>query len=89
MLTAMADAHDGIVRYRMMAAVAVKLAMVLATSPYGDEKAREREVRDATMVAGHGRSWSLVVFYGHGGDGDMKCGFTLAQMVALVGRGGR
>ena len=85
----MADTHNGVVRSCMMAAVAVKLAMVLATSPYGDEKAREREVRDATMVAGHGRSWSSMAFYGHGGDGDVKCGFTLAQLVALVGRGGR
>ena len=36
-LTAMAGAHGAATRSRAMAAVVVKPAMVLATSPYGDD----------------------------------------------------
>ena len=67
---------------------AVKQATVLATSTYSDDQMREREVRDATVVAGHERGRSSVALRGHGGDGDMKCGFTLARMVALAGQEG-
>ena len=85
----MADAHGGITRSYVPALVAVKPAVVLATSPYSDDQTREREVGDATVVAAHERAQSSVALHGLSGDGDVKIGFTLAQMVALVGRGGR
>jgi len=40
-------------------------------------------------VAGHGRAQSSAAFSGHGDDGNVKCGFTSARMVALAGLGGR
>ena len=85
----MVDVHGGGVRSYVTVVVAVKTAMVLATSPYGDDQTREREVEDATVVASHGRAQSSVALYGLGGNGDAKCGFTSARMGALVGRGGR
>ena len=88
-LAAMAGALGAAVRSRTMAVVVVKLAMVLVTSPYSDDQTREREVGDATVVASHGRAQSSTALHGHGGDGDVKCGFTSAQMVALAGQGGR
>ena len=83
----MADMHGDGVHSRMMVAVAVKPATVSATSPYGDDQTKEREVRDAMVVAGHGRAQSSAAFSGHGDDGNVKCGFTSARMVALVGLG--
>ena len=41
-------------RSLVTAVVAVKPTVVLATSPYGDDQTREREVGDATVVVGHG-----------------------------------
>ena len=59
-----------------MAAVAVKLVVVLATSPYDNDQMREREVGDAIVVASYGRARSSAALGGHSGDGDVKCGFT-------------
>ena len=87
-LAAMAGALGAAARSRAMAAVAVKPAAVLATSPYGNDQMREREVGDATVVAGHGQARSSAALCGHGGDNDTQCGFTLARMVALAGREG-
>ena len=89
MLAAMADAHGSIMHSHVTAVVGVKPATVLATNPYGDDQMREREVGDATVVAGHGRAQSSAVFHGHGCDGDVKCHITWARMMAMAGRGGR
>jgi len=37
MLAALGDVHGGVARSRMTMLVAVKLAMALATRPYGDD----------------------------------------------------
>ena len=47
MLAAMEDSHGGVTRSHVMVVVAVKMAMALASRPYGDDQIRER-------VAGHG-----------------------------------
>jgi len=75
-LAAMAGALGAAAHSRATAAVVVKPATVLATSPYDNDQTREREVGDATVMAGHGRAKSSAVLHSHGGDGDMKCRIT-------------
>jgi len=41
------------------------------------------------VIAGHGRTWSSAALHGHGGDGDVKCRYTLARIVTTMGQGGR
>ena len=79
----MADMLGAAACSRAMAAVVVKPAMVLATSPYGDDQTREREVGDATVVASHRRARSSAALGGHSGDGDVKCGFTHYTMTHI------
>ena len=77
MLAAMADAHGGVVHYCMTAAVGVKPAVALETRPYGDDKIREREVRDATVVAGHGRACSWWCTTAMAATASSQCSLTL------------
>ena len=53
-LMAMADTHGGDACSRTDAVVAVKRATALASQTYGDVQPRERKVREALVVAGHG-----------------------------------
>ena len=55
---AMVDAHGAVARSGVVAAVTVKPASALASRPYNKDQIREREVRDATVVAGHGQACS-------------------------------
>ena len=72
---AMVDAHGVIVRSWETVAVVVKPAVVLATSPYGNDQMMEREVRYAMVVASHDQAQSSMAFHGHG---DVKCRITWA-----------
>ena len=55
-LAAIVDAHGGVTRSYVTVVVSVKPAMDLATRPYDDNQIMGREVREATVVAGHGRA---------------------------------
>ena len=53
---AMADTHGTIMCWRVMEEVAFKLALALASRPYGDDGPNERKVGGAVVMAGHGRA---------------------------------
>ena len=54
--TAMADAHGGVTRSHVTAAVEINLAVALATRTYGDDEPKEMKVGGAVVMAGHGRA---------------------------------
>ena len=55
-LATMVDAYGYIARSHVMAAVAFKPAMVIASLTYGDAQPRVREVEEVLLVAGHQRA---------------------------------
>ena len=55
-LTAMADTLGTDVRSGATEAVVVQRAATLASRTYGEDKLRKREVREALVGAGHGRT---------------------------------
>ena len=58
MPAAIADAHGGVARSRVTAALAVKSVVVLATRPYGDDGPNERKVGGAVVMTGNGQAYS-------------------------------
>ena len=87
MLMSMADAHGVDMLSRTNAAVAVKRAMVIASTTYSDTKPRVSEVGEALVVAGDWRAYAqrhtmtMVVTVA------WQCGLTCACLVALAARG--
>ena len=70
-LVAIAGAHSADTRSSTNEAVAVQWAMALASRTYGEDKPREREVREALVGAGHGR------------DRARQCTMTMVATVAV------